>query len=149
MQLITFRARPESTGGLRGTLALGSDCTARDLDNGRFDLDVELRCLACYDLPRALRPAPFELADTLRPRRFQDHLARVRRYLVLMPPAAAVAPGPLAQLETRTGRLRLLPAFEQLALETRAQLLLDWRDELARQLAAGVSECRRLPVARV
>jgi len=133
MHLITFRARPDAAGGLRGTLALGSDCAARDLDNGRFDLDVELRCIACYDLPCALRPAPFELADTLRPRRFQDHLARVRRYLVLMPPPAAVAPGPLAQL----------------ALETRAQLLLDWRDELAHQLASGVSECRQLPVARV
>lgn len=147
--MIRFCAEPNNRGALRGVTERLPSCTTRDLDNGRFDLDVELRCIACYDLPRALRPAPFELADTLRPRRFQDHLARVRRYLVLMPPPAAVAPGPLAQLETRTGRLRLLPAFEQLALETRAQLLLDWRDELARQLAAGVSECRRLPVARV
>lgn len=109
MSLIAFHAHPDASGVLRGALVLDPACPARDLDDCRFDLDVELRCIAYYDLPRALRPAlegrlPRGLALTL----FVDG----------------------------TCRLHFTPVFHGLGARTRAQILIDWRDSLVRQVAA-------------
>lgn len=145
MSAILLDIHPDAQGALRGRAELRPNSTARMLDDCLFDLDIELRW-AYHDLPRAPRTA--SVASNLGPvhpfgqkPRFCDYLARLRRYLVLLPPPAETVDGRLATLEVLGPRtaLKLLPAFARLDFGTRVQLLLDWRDQLVVAARAGAA----------